>query len=183
MRDPLVVGPGQGLGGLDEDPRHGPQVVALVERHQAMGFLGRLAGEVGDAGPDDLSERDPLDEGHGHEVISLDDAQLVDRQQGGSGEASAALGLAAELGHARRVMGQGGLEDLEGDQLDGRLAAQGLPHVPLTAAAEPLQQAVAAQPVSGRQRRPLAVRPSLAPDGPPREVPAGLRPARGPDQG
>ena len=80
-------------------------------------------------------------------------------------------------------MGQGGLEDLEGDQLDGRLAAQGLPHVPLTAAAEPLQQAVAAQPVSGRQRRPLAVRPSLAPDGPPREVPAGLRPARGPDQG
>ena len=46
-------------------------------------------------------------------------------------------------------MGQGRLEDLEGDELDERLAVQGLPHIPLAAAAEPLQQAVAAQPVAG----------------------------------
>ena len=132
---------------------HGPQVLRLVEGHQAMELLGRLAGEVGDAGPDDLAERDALDVRHGHEVISVDVAQLVDRQERRAGQAAAALGLAAELGHAGRVAGQRRLEDLEGDELDERLAAQGLPHVPLAAAAEPLQQAVAAQPVAGHQRR------------------------------
>ena len=106
MGDPLGVGAGQGLGGLDEDPRHGPQVLRLVEGHQAMDLLGRLAGEVGDAGPDDLAERDALDVRHGHEVVSVDVAQLVDRQERRAGQAAAALGLAAELGHAGRVMGQ-----------------------------------------------------------------------------
>ena len=148
-----------------------------------MDLLGRLAGEVGDAGPDDLAERDPLDVRHGHEVISVDVAQLVDRQQRRAGQAAAALGLAAELGHAGRVVRQGRLEDLERDELDERLAAQGLPDVALAAAAEPLQQAVAAQPVAGRQRRPLAARPPRAPGATPRRTLAARRPAMRPDPG
>ena len=57
---------------------------------------------------------------------------------------------------------QGRLQDLDRHELDDRVASQGLPYVALAAAAQPLQQPVAAQAVAGRQRRPVAVRAAAA---------------------
>ena len=73
--------------------------------------------EAGEPAPDDLAQRDPFDVRHRHEMIAVDRAELVDGQQRRARQADAALGLAAELGHAGGVVRQGRLQDLDRHEL------------------------------------------------------------------
>jgi hypothetical protein len=79
--------------------------------------------------------------------------ELSCSQVGPPGEPLSALGLAAELCHSSRIVGQLGPQDLESDQLTDRPGSLRLPYFALAALAQQLEKPIRPKLATGFQDR------------------------------